>query len=111
MNDNDMHELNLDDLNTITGGDKLMWQALYVIFNGNETFDEKKIANSYRLRDNLAKKIKSITGIEVDFMSKYDVNRDVVFKMNDGTILNEEQFLDYIKATYTMDEILSWHSM
>ena len=110
MNENDMHELHLDDLDLVNGGTRLMWQALYLIFNGTEGFDDKKINESCGIRLRLANKIRDLTGIKVDVNSWYYVDREIEFKMSDGTILNEDQFLDYIKETYSMDEILSWHS-
>lgn len=111
MNENDMHELHLDDLDLVNGGTRLMWQALYLIFNGTEGFDDMKINESFGIRFNLAEKIKKLTGIKVDFNSQFYAERDIEFKMSDGTIMNEDEFLDYIKATYSMDEILSWHTM
>ena len=109
MNENDMHELNLVELDLVNGGTRLMWQALYMIFNGKKGFDDMKINESAKIRINLAAKIEALTGIKLDDYSPYFVDRDIKFTMKDGTILNEDQFLDYIKETYSMDEILSWH--
>ena len=110
MNEKDMHELNLDELDLVNGGTRLMWQALYLIFNGKEGFDDMKINESYGLRYNLAKKIEKITGAKIDFNPTFYAEKEIEFKMSDGTIMNEDEFLDYIKANYSMDEILSWHS-
>ena len=111
MNENDMHELHLDDLDLVNGGTRLMWQALYLIFNGPEGFDDMKINDDWGIRFKLAQKIQTLTGIKVDFNSRFQAEKDIVFTMSDGTVLNEDQFLDYIKETYPMDEILTWHTM
>ncbi len=106
-----MHELHLDDLDLVNGGTRLMWQALYLIFNGPEGFDDMKINESSGIRFRLAEKIKTLTGVKTDFNSWFNADREIEFTLPDGTILNEDQFLDYIKETYSMDEILSWHNM
>ena len=68
-----------------------------------------KINESAKIRINLAAKIEALTGIKLDDYSPYFVDSEIKFTMSDGTVLNEDQFLDYIKETYSMDEILSWH--
>ena len=111
MNKNNK-ELTLEELNSVSGGDMAMWRALDVIFNGAEMWrdlDDLEVDLGQRFK--LSKKIENLTGIQVDFASVCNGNKDVSFKMPDGTILNEEQFLDYIRATYSMEEILSWHTM
>lgn len=105
-------ELTLDELDSVSGGDQAMWRALDVIFNGADmwrSYDDLVVDFSTRFK--LAKKIQHLTGIEVDIFCVVDDKRDVSFKLPDGTLLNEEQFLDRIKATYSMDEILAWQSM
>ena len=116
MKDNDMDknnkELSLEELEAVSGGDMAMWRALDVIFNGAEMWrdlDDLEVDLGKRFK--LMKKIEKLTGIEIDLNCVCNGNKDVVFKMPDGTMLNEDQFLDYIRATYSMDEILSWHTM
>ena len=108
MKDNNK-ELTLEELDTVSGGDRASWRALDTIFNGAEmwrSFDDLEVSLAHRCYT--AQKIKKLTGIAVDPAAALFSAKDVTFTMPDGTVLNEEQFLDYIKATYSMDEILAW---
>ena len=111
MNNNEWKELNLDELDNVSGGTRLGWQALYIIFNGPEGFDDMLLAERYTMRDALAKKIKSIIGAEISHHSRVFDQEDIVVTLKDGTILTEDDFIDYIRDNYTMEEVLSWHSM
>ena len=104
--------LTLDELDSVSGGDMAMWRALDVIFNCAErwrSFDDLEVCFTHRCQ--IYNKVLRLTGIEINPNCVLAPDRDLTFTMSDGTELSEEQFLDYVKATYPMDEILSWHSI
>ena len=101
-------EISFEELEGVNGGTRDEWHVLNVIFNGADLFDAEAL--DYAGRSKLEKKIAKLTGFKVAY-GTINLDADIRFKAPDGTVMNQDDFLDYIREKYTMDEILSWHQM
>jgi len=107
-----MPELSLDDLEGVSGGYNPEWLSLDVIFNGGEMWvDLDDINLTFGKRFNLYKKIEKITGVKIDLGCIISPDSEIKFRMPDGSVVNSDYFLDYVREHYTMDEILTWADM
>ena len=105
INDIFNKELSPEELEGVSGGTYGEWHILNVVFNGADIWDEKKL--DFQSRKKLDEKIKKITGFTV-IDGYFYPQRDNKYKAPDGTVMNHDDFMDYLQAHYTMEEILTW---
>ncbi len=98
----DMNELNPDQLENITGGTQLQLKALNMIFNGGDYFRTKPI--SYIEMLNLVSLVKKRTGFKVKEVGRNSEGEvEFIYESPDGVIYNHDDFMDYIRANYTIE--------
>ena len=108
LNDIFNREISLEELEGVNGGTAGEWHVLDVVFNGADMWDAPDL--NARGRSQLEQKIKELTGFKIHY-GFYDLKADIVIKAPDGTLMDLYEFLDHIKANYTMDEILAWQKL
>lgn len=104
MKENDKKELNLEQLETVTGGTREQSKDLHVIFNGGDIWGEGPTileAAYAQLR------VTQRTGFvvkcgELNSNGEYEL----IYEAPDGTIYSHYEFLDYLKANYTVEYLL-----
>ena len=102
MNNNDMNELNPDQLENISGGTQLQLKALNIIFNGGDYFRTEPI--NYLELMNLVSLVKQRTGFKVRENGRNSEGEvEYIYESPDGVIFNHDDFMDYIRANYTIE--------
>ena len=111
-NEEKMPELSLNDLEGVSGGYNPEWHSLDVIFNGGDMWvDLDDISLTFGKRAALKRKIEKLTGIKIDAGNVLFSESAIKYTMPDGSVVNSDYFLDYVREHYTMDEILTWADM
>ena len=108
INDAFNKELSIEELNEVNGGTYGEWHILNVVFNGADIWDEKKL--DFQSRKKLDEKIKKLTGFTV-VKGYFFPEKDNMYKAPDGTMMNHDEFMNYLETNYTMEEILSWQQL
>ena len=104
MKNTDKTELNLDQLENVTGGTREQEKDLHVIFNQGDIWgkDPNLLEILYaHLR------VTQRTGFKVKYGEvNSNGEKELIYEAPDGTIYSHYEFLDYLKANYTVEYLI-----
>ena len=101
MKDNDMNALSMEELENVSGGTEMQWHAIDCIFRGGDLFAEANVGFFERCQ--IIIYIKDRTGFTLHYGEvNSEGEKELIYEATDGTIYSHDDFMDYLKANYSL---------